>query len=246
MADPGAPQQAVSTIEALLPEMLERLARAGDQHGLARAHLAAFWAKSQGAARMGEAGEQARLAAACARNAGDDGLRSRALGMYVVSLCYGPQDAAAIEQELMAVESEQAGPYVQALVALARGEAQRLNGHLGKCRQLMHTGLEQLHAMGIHTIPAAGQNYLAWAELTGGDPASAPPVYCKPTRDWQTSQARLPLDRSGDARPGLRASRRARTGTRRGEARRRACRRRRLTDGRSGRDRPRAPSTLRR
>ena len=66
------PEQAVSTIEALLPEMLERLARAGDQHGLARAHLAAFWAKSQGAARMGEAGEQARLAAACARNAGED------------------------------------------------------------------------------------------------------------------------------------------------------------------------------
>jgi hypothetical protein len=71
----------VAIASSKLPQFLSQLAAAGDESGLAKAHLAGFWARSQNAVRTEAAAEQARLAAEHARNAGEFGLRSRALAL---------------------------------------------------------------------------------------------------------------------------------------------------------------------
>ena len=174
------PADAVHKIEAVLPQTLERLAKAGDEHGLAKAHLASYWAKTQAAAQTAEAGEHALLAAAHARKAGDHGLRARALAMYVTALVWGPADAETIASELDAIDTDDA-PYLEALISIVRGEVQRLDGEFNECRGLMQSGIEQLQTMGIHTIPAAAQSYLAWAELYGGPPRARCPGCCERT-----------------------------------------------------------------
>ena len=167
------PDRAPSTIEATLPDMLRQLTAAGDESGLAKAHLAAFWAKSQRVARVQAAGDEARLAAEHARRAGDQGLLSRALGLYIATLVHGPISAAALTDELDAIEAEDVGPYVGALVTIARGEVMRLDGHLDQARPLMNEAIERFRAMRIHTMMASCQNWRAWSELSGGDPAAA-------------------------------------------------------------------------
>ena len=65
--------------------MLDQLARAGDERGLALAHIVAMtvdWV----AGRVTAAMEQARLSAVHAERAGDRGLRSRALSWYLAGL----------------------------------------------------------------------------------------------------------------------------------------------------------------
>ena len=94
--------------------------------------------------------------------------------MYVTALVWGPADAETIASELDAIDTDDA-PYLEALISIVRGEVQRLDGDFNECRGLMQSGIEQLQTMGIHTIPAAAQSYLAWAELYGGAPASALP-----------------------------------------------------------------------
>jgi hypothetical protein len=150
--------------------MIARLAAAGDELGLAKAHLAGYWAASQ-LARIEPAVEHALRAAAHARRANDDGLRSRALAMYVVALCYGPQDAPTISAELDAIEAEDPGPYLRTLMLAARSEAARLSGGVDAFRRVAGEAVEQFRAMGIRTMAAACQNYLAWAEVAHGDPA---------------------------------------------------------------------------
>jgi DNA-binding SARP family transcriptional activator len=167
------PEEAPRTIEARLPEMLPQLAAAGDESGLAKAYLAGFWAKSQQAVRTEAAAEQARNAADHARKAGDQGLQSRALALYIAALLHGPRDAAALTEELDAIEAEGVGPYVMALVTIARGEVQRLEGRMDRGRPLMQEAVEQFRAMRIHTMMASCQNWLAWSELAGGDPGAA-------------------------------------------------------------------------
>ena len=60
------PEEVTGTLEAALPDLLAQLARAGDERGLARAHLLAYWVHMQ-AARATPAAEQALLAAEHAR-----------------------------------------------------------------------------------------------------------------------------------------------------------------------------------
>ena len=86
------PSEAKQMIESVLPRMLDQLARAGDDRGLAKAHMVAFWAQWT-ASRATPAAEQARLAAEHALSAGDVGMWSRALGWYVATLIYGPASA---------------------------------------------------------------------------------------------------------------------------------------------------------
>ena len=166
--------EASGMIDAVLPELLEQLAQAGDEHGLAKAHLVAFWGHMQ-VAQAKPAGEQALLAAAHARNADDAGLRSRALGLYIATLLYGPQDAGTIANELDTLESDESGPYIEAFISLGRGEVERLAGHLDEARRLMQHSIEQFQAMGIHTNAGAAQAHLASTELSGGEPARVLP-----------------------------------------------------------------------
>jgi hypothetical protein len=168
------PQEATQTIQSSLPGVLAQLARMGDERGLAKAHMAAFWVHML-ASRPTAAGEEARLAAEHARNAGDAGVRSWALGWYIVTLVYGRPGAETIAQELDAIERESPGPYLAARVAFGRGELARLEGRYSEARCLTQYAIEGFQALGLPAMEACGAQELARTELSAGHPAAALP-----------------------------------------------------------------------
>jgi DNA-binding SARP family transcriptional activator/class 3 adenylate cyclase len=166
--------QAIETIAAVLPETLRRLEAAGDERGLAKAHLLGFWASSQGG-RCKPAAEHAAKAAEHARYAGDEGLRSRALALYVVALVHGPPTAETLAGVLDAIDAEKPGPYLAGLVQAGRAEVDRLQGHMERARERFQDAIAQFRALQIHTMVAGTQDFQAWAELWGGEPELALP-----------------------------------------------------------------------
>jgi serine/threonine protein kinase len=166
------PQDAVQTIESKLPRILRTLAAANDEGGLARAHLVAsmpHWLASQWTL----AGEQAHLAAVHADDAGDEGVRSRALAFYVGCIVYGQADVAAIGRELDAIERDNPGPSLAARVELARGQLARLDGRFDEARGFMQHAFEGFQALGMRELVAACDSELGVVELSAGDPAAA-------------------------------------------------------------------------
>lgn len=166
------PESAAETVSSTLPAMLEQLARAGDERGIAKAHMLAFWVH-WAANRATLAAEQVRLAAEHARSAQDNGLRSVALGWYVATLIYGPQPAAAISRELEAIERDHPGPYLTAHVAIGRGEVARLEERFDDARRLTQHALEGFLALGMTPMAASCRQSLARIEFSAGDAAAA-------------------------------------------------------------------------
>jgi tetratricopeptide (TPR) repeat protein len=162
------PELASETIESRLQAMLEELDRVGDDRGIARARMLAFWVH-WGANRATAAADQLRHAAEHARRAGDAGLRSRALGWYVATLIYGPTPAAEMSAELEAVEHEQAGPYLAACIDLCRAAVERLAGRLEAARHLTLRAIDGFAALGLRTEAASSTQLLARIELSAGD-----------------------------------------------------------------------------
>jgi tetratricopeptide (TPR) repeat protein len=166
------PDEATKRIESMLPGMLRSLARAGDERGIARAHWGAFWVH-WGSNHAVEAGEQVKLAAEHARLAGDEGLRARALGWYVVTLMYGPAHADWMAAELDAIRSEKPGPYLAAFVDVAHGEVQRLMGDFEAARRLMRRAIDAFAALGMQILVATARQALGLIELSAGDEVAA-------------------------------------------------------------------------
>ena len=163
---------ATHAIESRLPGILEHFARVGDERGLARAHMVAFdpyWLKGHGT----PAGDELRLAAQHARNAGDDGLRERALAGYVGTLTFGRANARTVAQALDAIEREQPGPYLAASVDNVRGEVARLDGRFSDARRLRQRASEGFRSLGLPEMEAAYEQGRGWLELSMGDPAAA-------------------------------------------------------------------------
>jgi tetratricopeptide (TPR) repeat protein len=119
------------------------------------------------------AADQARLAAEHAGRAGDEGLRSRALGMYLTSIMYGRQEARAIEQELERIQNVKPGSYLAACIDLTRGEVARLDGRFAVARRLMTGAIEGFQTLGMPWYAAHGEQHLARVELSAGDPNGA-------------------------------------------------------------------------
>jgi class 3 adenylate cyclase/tRNA A-37 threonylcarbamoyl transferase component Bud32 len=166
------PHEAMQTIEAKLPRILQQLAEADDHSGIARAHLVAsmpHWLASQWTL----AGEQARLAAEHAHKAGDEGLRSRALAFYVGSIIYGRADVGEIARELDTIERDEPGASLAARVDLGRGQLARLKGRMTDARRLMERAIEGFRALGMRELEAACDHELGVTELSAGDPAAA-------------------------------------------------------------------------
>ncbi len=164
--------EAIETIESVLPSALELLARAGDERGLAKAHLAAYrvhWA----AGRATAAGAQARLAAAHARAVGDEGLRSHALGNYIAALQHGPLHTSEIGRELDAIEREEPGPYLAAAINRLRAKLRSLEGRFAEARRLIHLAIEDCEALGMPVRAAVFSDVLVETELAAGNPAAA-------------------------------------------------------------------------
>jgi tetratricopeptide (TPR) repeat protein len=166
------PHEATQTIDAKLPGILRQLVEAGDQRGIAKAHLAAYWVHHL-ASRHEPAGEQARLAAEHAAKAGDEGLRSQALGWYVGSILRGPQHTRAAVQALEEIAREQHGPYLATRLDFRRGQLARLEGHINASRRLIQSAIDGFHALGMPQHVAGCENDLAVTELAAGDPDAA-------------------------------------------------------------------------
>jgi len=166
------PQEATGMIESKLPRILRNLAAANDESGLARAHLVAsmpHWLTSEWTL----AGEEARLAAEHADNAGDEGFRSRALAFYVGCIVYGRADVATIARELDGIERDDPGPSLAARVELARGQLAVLEGRFPEARAFMHLAREGFEDLGMRELAATCHTELGVAELSAGDPAAA-------------------------------------------------------------------------
>ena len=166
------PPGTTRTIKSRLPGMLKHFARIGDERGLARAHMVAYylhWLKGLGTA----AGDELRLAAQHARNAGDDGLRERALAAYVGTLRHGQADARTIAQALDAIEREQPGPYLAASVDSMRGELARLDGRFSEARRLAQRATDGFRSLGLLEMAAGYEQWRASLEMSARDPAAA-------------------------------------------------------------------------
>jgi hypothetical protein len=168
------PQEVMQAIESKLPRILELLAAANDEGGMARAHLVAsmpHWLVSQWTL----AGEQARLAAEHAANAGDDAARSRALAFYIGSIVYGQTHVRVIARELDEIERDEPGASLAARVELARGQLARLEGRFAEAGGFMQRALGGFQALGMRELEAACDGELGVTELSAGDPAAALP-----------------------------------------------------------------------
>ncbi len=166
------PQDATQTIESALPKILEQLSKTGDERGLARAHMAAFFARWL-PGQASSAAQEALLAADHAHKAGDEGLRSLALAWYVAALCAGPESAQTIAQKLHAIELDGPGPYLAARVALAHGQLERLAGRFSAARQLICDAIARLREIGLRMWAAASHIVLAEIDLAEGNATTA-------------------------------------------------------------------------
>jgi tetratricopeptide (TPR) repeat protein len=152
--------------------MLKHFARVGDERGLARAHMVAVhlpWLQGRAAA----AADEALLAAEHARNAGDDGLRERALLRYVEALGAGRADARTIAQGLDVIERERPGPYLAASVDGERAEVARLAGRFTEARRRAQRATEGFRSLGIPEMEAGIEMGRGGMLLSAGDPAAA-------------------------------------------------------------------------
>jgi DNA-binding SARP family transcriptional activator/class 3 adenylate cyclase len=166
------PHDAVKEIADKLPGALRRLARVGDEGGIARAHLAMRMMHVL-ESKATPAAEQARLAAEHAGRAGDEGLQSRALAMYLTSIMYGRQSAQAIQRELDRIENVKPGSYLAARIDLTRGELARLEGEFESARRLMTRAIDGFHTLAMPWYAAQCEQDLGRMELSAGDPRAA-------------------------------------------------------------------------
>ena len=166
------PKEAPAVIQSKLPAIREQFVRAGDERGVARAHLAIFWVHRL-ASEWTAAGEHARLAALHARLADDETLRSRALGLFIASAVYGRQGAEVIADELDMIERETPGAYLTAFVDRGRSELARLAADFDAARRLAVRAIETFQALGLPEMVALGEVDRARVELTAGKPGAA-------------------------------------------------------------------------
>jgi len=166
------PHEMTQTIGSALPGILEQLESAGDERGLAKAHLAAFtmhWV----AGRSTAAGREARLAADHARSSGDEGLRSRALGMYISAVTFGPAHVTEVARELDRIDDEQPGPLLAAVIERARGVVCMMEGRPTAARRLTDQAVEAFKTLGLGLMAAQTLEVTALIELGVDDPAAA-------------------------------------------------------------------------
>jgi len=166
------PEEALDAVDSDLPELLDQLEREGDERAIARAHMVAFHNDNM-AGRLVAGSKRAWLAAMHAGQAGDDGLRQRALGWYLTELIWGTADGQTIAREVEEIERGQPGPYLEAFVDFGRGETYRLRGDFDQALRLTQQGLDRLEALGMRTMAAAGAFHLAWIHLSAGEPDAA-------------------------------------------------------------------------
>jgi tetratricopeptide (TPR) repeat protein len=166
------PRESIGMIRDRIPGLLEQLAAAGDERGVARAHFVAF----QGfwfAVQATSASAEARLAADHARAAGDEGLRSRALAWYIAALMDGPFPPSVIEAELDELARDGPSLLVRAWLDIGRGVVRRLEGEFDEARRLMRGALASLGEFGLTVEGASSHMEIARIERAAGNLSAA-------------------------------------------------------------------------
>jgi tetratricopeptide (TPR) repeat protein len=150
---------------------MAKLAREGDERGLAMAHMTMFtryWLAS----RSVPAAEEVRLAAEHARNCGDDGLRERALAWKLAANLYGPVDVATMEAELEAVEADKPGPYLRGFMECGRSTVDRFQQRFESARVWALRAAETYAGLGS-SIEGWGWVYVSEVDKAARDYPSA-------------------------------------------------------------------------
>ncbi|HZU59603.1 MAG TPA: AAA family ATPase, partial [Solirubrobacteraceae bacterium] len=166
------PSEALEEAGARLEELLEQLTRAGNEHGIAKAHMMACQREMM-ASQADLAAEEARLTAIHAALAGDEALKARALGWYVSELIWGPRHADLIERELDPLERDNQGPHLEAYVDFGRAEVARLRGDFAQSMDLARRAIGKLESLGISTMAAAGNLHIAITAIAAEEPEAA-------------------------------------------------------------------------
>jgi hypothetical protein len=167
------PEEGLAAIKSELPKMVSELTRAGDESGLANAHMSG-WELHWMVSRAMPAAEQARLAAEHARKADDHGLRSLALGKYVHALCMGPTPATQLAVELSWIEREAQGPLLEGFVAIGWAFVGRLSGDFDLAVEHALHAVELLEALQSSEARIA-RALIADIHILAGTPAAALP-----------------------------------------------------------------------
>jgi tetratricopeptide (TPR) repeat protein len=166
------PSEALQEAGGRLEELLEDLTRAGNEHGIAKAHLLACQREMMfSQARL--AAQEARLTAVHAARAGDEALKARALGWYVSELVWGPEHADTIAAELDELEPQNQGPFIEAFRDLGGAEVARLRGDFDLALDGSRRGVGQLESLGIRTMACAGALHIARVGISWGKPQIA-------------------------------------------------------------------------
>jgi hypothetical protein len=160
------PKESVAAIEARLPGLLAQFESAGDDLGVAKAHLVAT-VHSWSAALATPAAERLMLVAEYAGRSGDEGLRSRSLAVRVATLWYGPSHAREMAAELDRMERDGKGAELEAFIAAGRGEVARLESRFADARVWAARSIEMLTEMG-HVMQTMGWGLLADIEYFEG------------------------------------------------------------------------------
>jgi class 3 adenylate cyclase len=162
------PDEAIRTIKSELPGLLERFTKAGDEHGLARAHLLAWsmhWLMSQAT----PAAAEAELAAEHARRAGDQGLQARALSLELPPLVRDSRHTRELAGRIDELEREELGPYLMARVTLGRAWLALLDGRYPDAREFAEQATDAYRALGMRLMQNASRQVLAEIELEAGN-----------------------------------------------------------------------------
>ncbi|HTU86038.1 MAG TPA: AAA family ATPase [Solirubrobacteraceae bacterium] len=166
------PHEVIQTIGSTLPGILEQLEAAGDERALAKAHMVAFgvhWV----AGRATAAGEEARLAAEHARSAGNEGLRSLALGKYISALTFGRAHVSEVACELDRIEDEGPGALLAAMITRARAAVCLMEGRWTIARRLAGRAIEAFDSLGLAVTAAKSFEVIVLIELGTGNPSAA-------------------------------------------------------------------------
>jgi tetratricopeptide (TPR) repeat protein len=161
------PQEAGAAIEARLPGILARFEEAGDDVGIAKAHLVAAM-QSWAAAQATPSAARIRLAAEHAGRAGDEGLRSRAMEIHMGPLIYGPIQAREMAAEFDRMARTGHGAHLEAFILAGRGEVARLEGRFAEACGWAARAIEMLGEMG-HVMQTMGWGLLAETKQAEGD-----------------------------------------------------------------------------
>ncbi len=166
------PQGAAQRMDEAVPRLLEQLTEAGDLRELVRCHLLLaqrHWLASQAAPTA----EHARLAAEFALRAEDEGLWAEAIIRYTLPLAYTEVGVDSFRREIDAIERQQAGPVVRAVVEVMRAELDLWEADIESARRRARAAREAFRELGM-VVPQGGSlQMLVRVERAAGDLSAA-------------------------------------------------------------------------